>query len=170
MLIEENAWHVEACSFALTEEQARAVLNAADDGELMSAIEEIEESWDASNLAACDKAWDAMHRCLTDGQLGDGNGDYPLNHVVLGPRQLHKGEHYIVSFVSPEQVRDVAAALEPITEEWLGERYRTLVPRDYAPGYGEDDLAYTWDWFRGVRELYGNAASQRRAVIFTVDQ
>jgi Domain of unknown function (DUF1877) len=118
----------------------------------------------------CDKAWDAMHRCLTDGRLEDGNGDYPLNHVVLGPRQLHKGPHNIVSFVSPEQVRDVAAALEPITPEWFRDRYRTIVPSDYAPGYGEEDLEYTWDWFDGVRALYASAATQGRAVIFTVDQ
>ena len=156
--------------FALDGQQTEAVLNASDDDQLMRVIETIETAWDAANLAECDKAWDAMHRCLTNGRLEDGGGEYPFNHVVLGPRQLHKGDDYIVSFVSATQAADVAAALEPITLDWFQERYRTLVPRDYAPVYGEEDLAYTWAWFEPVRELYAQATREKRAVIFTVDQ
>jgi hypothetical protein len=156
--------------FAISDEQAQALLGAASDEHVRRVVEEIEEAWDDRNLAECDKAWDALHRCLTDGRLEDGNGEYPFNHVVLGPRQLHRGQDYIVSFVSPAQVRDVAAALEPITRDWFETRYRTIVPADYALEYGEEDLEYTWDWFGGVRELYASAASQGRAVIFTVDQ
>ena len=33
---------------------------------------------------------------------------------------------------------------------------------------GELDFEYTWDWFENVRELYRKAATQGRAVIFTV--
>jgi hypothetical protein len=33
-----------------------------------------------------------------------------------------------------------------------------------------DDLAYTWDWFQGVRDLWRGVATSGRAVIFTVDQ
>jgi len=84
------------------------------------------------HVAACDKSWDALHRLLTDGELGCGNGRYPWSHVVLGPKQLHEADDYFISFVSPEQVRDVAAALQPITRESFAERYRTIVPRDYV--------------------------------------
>ncbi|GMR23537.1 MAG: hypothetical protein BMS9Abin37_1977 [Acidobacteriota bacterium] len=52
--------------FAITAEQAEALLAAADDKQLMEVVEDIEELWDKENLAECDKAWDAMHRCLTD--------------------------------------------------------------------------------------------------------
>jgi hypothetical protein len=121
-------------------------------------------------LAECDKAWDALHRCLTDGKLEYGNGPYPLNHCVLSPQQLHRGDDYIISLVSPKNVQEVAGALKDVTIEWFQQQYRTVVPKDYAFEYGEEDLEYTWDWFQGVRDLYIKAAERGRAVIFTVDQ
>lgn len=156
--------------FAVTAEQADALLAAGGDEAVMEQVEAIEQGWDTDNLAECDKAWDALHRALTDGRLEYGNGSYPLSHCVLGPRQLHRGDDYIVSFVSARQAAEVAAALDALTEPWFEERYRTVVPRDYAPEYGEEDLRYTWDWFQAVRELYGKAARRGRAVIFTVGQ
>ena len=86
------------------------------------------------------------------------------------PRQLHEGNSYMVSLVSPEEAKAVAEALRPITAEWFHERYVTVVPKDYAPEYGSEDLEYTWSWFQGVRELYEKAAERGRAVLFTVDQ
>jgi hypothetical protein len=156
--------------FAITAEQQGKLLEAEDDEALMTVIETIEEAWDAEHLTECDKSWDAMHRTLTNGRLDNGNGDYPLSHCVLGPRQLHKGDDYIVSLVEPSEVRDVSRALERVTEEWFLDRYRSLVPRDYALEYGEIDMRYTWDWFQAVRELYRRAAAEQRAVLFTVDQ
>ena len=51
-----------------------------------------------------------------------------------------------------------------------GYRYRTLVPNDYAPEYGDEDLEYTWEWFQSVRELYRKAAERGRFALFKVDQ
>ena len=119
--------------FALTSEQAESLLAARGDEEVLVAVEAIEEAWDEDNLAECDKSWDALHRLFTNGALECGNGSYPWSHVVLGPKQLHEADDYFVSFVSAEQVRDVVAALQPITREWFAERYRTVVPSDYAP-------------------------------------
>jgi hypothetical protein len=140
--------------FAITSEQASAFQDAPDDDALMELVEEVEEAWDEDNLAECDKAWDAMHRLLTDGTLEVGNGSEPLCHCVLGPNQLHDGDEYIVSLVAPEKVKQVALALAEITQTSFAERYRTVVPRDYAPEYGDEDLEYTWENFRSVRELY----------------
>jgi len=156
--------------FAITHEQANRLLAADGDEALMVLIEEIEKTWDADNLAESDKAWDAMHRCLTDGRLEYGNGPYPWSYCVLGPRQLHEGDGYIVSLVSPEEVKAVAESLESITAEWFRDRYARVVPKDYAPEYGSEDLEYTWSWFQNVRELYRKAAARGRAVIFTVEQ
>src|SRR5688572_21515235 len=103
--------------FSVAPEQAAALCNADGDEQLMELIEAIEEAWDKEHLAQCDKAWDAMHRCLTDGRLEYGNGSYPLSHAVLSPRQLHEGDDYIVSVVLPNEVRDVSAALQGITED-----------------------------------------------------
>ncbi len=156
--------------FAITVEEVQAVLGATDDEQLMVVIERIEENCDENRLAECDKAWDAMHRALTDGRLEYGNGPYPLNQVVLGSRPLHRGDDFIVCYVAPEQVREVAKALQSVTAEWFEKQYWNVVPKEYAPDYGGQDLAYTWQWLQKVRGLYVNASKQGRAVIFTVDQ
>ena len=112
-----------------------------------------------------------IHRCLTDGSLLYESGEYPLNHVICGGRQLHQGEEYTVSLVTPEQVRDISAALAPLTEDWMRERYFSLLKADSYDGeIGDEDFGYTWTWFESVRDLYRKAAASGRAVIFTVDQ
>jgi len=157
--------------FAVTSEQLARLLAASDDDGLMEVIEQIEDAWDKDYLAESDKAWEAIHRCLTDGSLLYESGEYPLNHVICGGRQLHQGEEYTVSLVMPEQVRDVSAAIDPLTEQWMRERYFSLLkPDSYDGKIGDEDFHYTWTWFENVRDLYRKAAAGGRAVIFTVDQ
>src|SRR5262245_2036429 len=118
----------------------------------MAIVEEIEEAWNEDFLAESDKAWDAMHRCLTDGSLMYETGEYPLNHVICGGRQLYDGDDCTVSLVTPEQVKDVAAALASVTKPWLRDRYFSLLnPEEYDGEVGEEDFEYTWDWFENVR-------------------
>jgi hypothetical protein len=156
--------------FAITPQQAARLQATRDDDSLMSLLDEIEEAWDADNLAECDKAWDAMHRLLTDGNLAFGNGPEPLRHCVLGPAQLHRGENYIASLVAPAKVKDISAALSGITKPAFDDRYRSIVPPTYAPEYGDEDRDYTWSWFQAVRDLYRKAAERNRFVLFTVGQ
>ncbi|UBF23852.1 YfbM family protein [Kovacikia minuta CCNUW1] len=154
--------------FALTNSQTEAVLAAQNDAELMSVIEEVEEEWNEEYLAQSDKAWNAIHRCLTDGSLLYESGQYPLNHCICGGRQLYNGEDYTVSFVSAVQVKDVVAALSQINQHWMQERYFTLPQNDYGI-LCNDDFQYIWKWFQEVRQLYKKASIKGRAVIFTVD-
>ena len=158
--------------FAITSEQLGSVLAASNDDDLMKVIERIETAWDEENLAQSDKAWDAIHRCLTDDVSGEGSdGEYPLNHVICGGRPLHRGEEYIVSLVTPEQVREVSTAIDPVAEHWMRERYFSLLKPDRHDGeVDEVDFQYTWTWFENIRDLYRKAAGSGRAVIFTVDQ
>jgi hypothetical protein len=136
----------------------------------MEIVERVEEAWDGEHLAETDKAWDAMHRALSDGTLDVEAGERPLSLAILGGRHLHEGDDYLVALVSAAEVREVAAALAKIDEAAFRERYLRLVPKDYAPEYGEEDLEYTWSNFRDVASLYERAASEGMAVIFTVDQ
>lgn len=155
--------------FALTETQSEAILAAKDDNELLSVIEAIENEWNEEYLAQSDKAWDAIHRCLTDGYLLYENGTYPLNLCICGGQQLYRGEDYTISFVSKEQVKDVAAALNDITKIWFRERYFTIPKDDYDGELYENDFKYTWEWFQEVKRLYCKASIENRSVIFTVD-
>lgn len=155
--------------FALTGEQLTALLAAEDDDDRRQVLADVEEAWDTEHLAECDKSWDALHRALGDGTLTPGAGAYPLDHCVLGPVQLLDDEDDVVSLVTPAAVVDVARALEALTEEGFARLYRTVVPPDYAPEYGDEDLGYSWDWFQEIRELYRRAAQEGRAVVFSVN-
>lgn len=156
--------------FALTGDQVAQLVAAREDAEVMRVVEQIEEEWDPDWLAEMDKAWDALHRCLTDGTLRFDGGEYPLSHAVLGGRPLHDGDDYIVSLVDADQVRDVAEALSELDETWLRGRFLALDPDDGVGPMDEGGFRYVRWYFRELRALYSNAAKAGRSVIFTVDQ
>jgi len=156
--------------FAVTPAQAKALLAAKSDRKLMDLVEEIEKAWLEPFVIETDKAWDAMHRCLTDGSLLYVSGEYPLNHCICGGRQLFRGRDYTVSFVSASQVKDVAAALGKITKAWMRKRYDRIDPEEYDEvEMGDEDFSYTWENFLDLRRFYKKAAEAGRAIIFTVD-
>ena len=157
--------------FALNEVQYKRVISARSDNELVDIIQEdIEEAWDEDWLHETDKAWDAIHRCLTDGKLSFDNGKSPLSTVVIGGNNLYKGDDYIISLVPPENVRSVAELLASIDKAKLKEGYELIDQSDYDGEIGEEDFEYTWEWFKGLPKLFSKAAEAGRAVIFTVDQ
>ena len=156
--------------FAVTVAQARALVAAKSDRVLMSLIEQIEEAWEKPFVVESDKAWDAIHRCLTDGTLLYESGEYPLNLCICGGRQLFRGRGYTVSFVSARKVKDVAKALVKVTKVWMHRRYSLIDSNEYNEvEMGEEDFGYTWENFLDVRRFYKKAAEADRAVIFTVD-
>jgi hypothetical protein len=160
--------------FALTEQEAAHLRSLPDDQSRLDHLQEvIEETYFGEHpelKAECDKSWDAMHRTLADGQLSWDGGEYPLNHVVLGGEPLYTKSDYIISLKTPQQVRDIAAALPAVTEAEFRRRYFAVDAESYGFPLSEEDFAYTWDWFQGVRELYLRAAKEGRFVLFTADQ
>jgi hypothetical protein len=156
--------------FAVTAAQARALVAAKSDRALLALVEQLEEAWEKPFVVESDKAWDAIHRCLTDGSLLYVSGEYPLNLCICGGRQLYRGRAYTVSLVSARQVPDVAAALGKITKAWMRRRYFRLDSEEYNEvEIGDEDFSYTWEGFLDVRRFYRRAAAAGRAVIFTVD-
>jgi Domain of unknown function (DUF1877) len=103
--------------FAVDSGMESHLLTSQSDVDLVGILEENEETCDLD--FATDKAWDALHRCLSDGTLWSEGGAYPLSHVVLGGRQLHEGEERIVAYVSGDKVADIAAALVPVDRAWF---------------------------------------------------
>lgn len=157
--------------FALTSEQYNKVCECNSDDELIELIqEEIEEEWDENWLRETDKAWDAIHRSLTDGKLEWDNGLFPLNAVIIGGKQLYNGEDYIISLVTPEQVKSIAGAISSIDKATLKKGYEKIKQVDYDGEIGELDFEYTWEWFKDLPSLYEKAAQSNRAIIFSVDQ
>jgi hypothetical protein len=149
--------------FAITKEEAERLRSArGNDADVLSIVQdEIEEAWDESFLCETDKAWDAIHRCLTNRKLSFDQSEFPRNLCILGGEQLHAGGDYIISLLTPAQVKEVADALQ---------QYLKIDQQEYGFTFGEEDFDYTWDYFERVRDFYLKAASENRWTIFTVDQ
>ena len=121
-------------------------------------------------LAQTDKAWDAIHRALTDGKLGWDNGDYPLNHVILGGELLYTADDYIMTLKTPAQVREISAALRDLTENDFRKNYHAIDADNHGFPVGAEDFDYTWCLFQPLREFYDRAATAGRYVLFTAEQ
>ncbi len=73
--------------FAIEPDEAARLLTAASDDEVLAIVQdEIEERWDEAWLVQLDKAWDAIHHCLSDGTLNLNAGSRPRSLAVLGGR------------------------------------------------------------------------------------
>lgn len=174
--------------FALTSEQLAGLTSQPDDKRRVEYLQEaIEDPWDEPFTQESDKAWDAIHRCLgefppdipwfypVDPEHGpyalpEEHGTYPLKLCVLGGKRLTDDEsNYIIRLIEPQQVVDIAAALQPIDENGLRERYVKYC-KDAYPEYGEEDFGYTWYWFEQVRDFFRRMAGNGRSVIFTASQ
>jgi len=155
--------------FALTSDQVQGLLRARTDAKRREFVEQTEEAWEKGFVCETDKAWDAIHRCLTDGELLYENGEYPLNHCICGGRQLFRGRGSTLSFVTAEQVVDVATAMKPISRPWLWKRYQAIDPDDYEFDVSPEDFEYVWENFKDLRAFYQRAAKAGRAVLFSCD-
>ena len=159
--------------FALTDEQRVKLLNLKSDEERIDYVtEDIEEDWDKEYAQETDKAWDAIHRCLTEQppntpELDADCGEYPLKVCIFGGRPLIPNEAGTIRLIEANEVSDLAQALDPITKEWFAEKYSTHCKGAW-PEYGKEDFGYTWDWFCKLRDFFRRAATAQRAVIFTV--
>lgn len=131
--------------------------------------EYIEQRWDEDWLCEIDKAWDAIHRCLSDGTL-DPRPDQPLDGAILGGQSLYSGEDYIICYKPALDVKRIAEAVALISDDQMGERYDALDEDEYGFPKSDEDRRYTVQWFSGVREFYQKAATAGRPVVFSVDQ
>ena len=135
--------------FALTPDETARLESASDNDEVMEVIEEVEDRWDREWLVETDKAWDAIHRCLTDGTLS--YGWTHLHKCMLGGDNLHDGDNYIVNLLDPAEVKEVAAAIRAFDETRMRTNYFTIDPDDYGFPPTEEDFQYTWQNFQDLR-------------------
>jgi hypothetical protein len=157
--------------FAIEEEAAVRLLGATDDEAVLEIIqEEIEETWDEAWLYESDKAWDAIHRCLSDGTLDPDAGNYPLRLAVLNGRQLYQETDYIISLLTPSEVSDVAGALLQMDEISFKAGYDAIDEQDYGCPKDTEDWLHTWEYFQGLIPFFQKAAQAGRYVVFSVDQ
>jgi hypothetical protein len=117
-----------------------------------------------------DKAWDAIHRCLTDGTLEE--GDTPGHLCVLGTTDyfwvvLDDGQvDWIVNLLDPNEVREAAAAIRGIDRSELRQRYEGMDAASYQFEKSEEDFEYVWSWFRHLQAFFQRAEDAGRWVVF----
>ena len=155
--------------FAISYEQAMKLLKCKSDEELVEMVqEEIEEVSTEENSFQTDKAWDPIHRCLSNGTLDVRQGTRPLNQAVLGGNILNKEADTVVVLLTPTEVSQVAEALAAVTEEWMKKKYFDQKFPDYAGEKSQEDWEYTWGSFDGMPAFFANAAARKQHVLFTV--
>jgi hypothetical protein len=157
--------------FALTDEQRTQLLSIVESqGDVIGFIQEdIEENWDADWLCETDKAWDAIHRCLTGGTLSEGDST-PFHWCILNGSQMYIGDDYIVSFVDAPNVKLVSEAIGTLTASDFRTRYEAIDQSDYGVQLSDEDFGYTWEYFMALRDLFKRASAAGRSMLFSVDQ
>ena len=156
--------------FALTTAQrARLRRLRGDDEAILEFMAGVEDAWDARWLCETDKAWEAIHRALTDGKLTFVGAERhaPLGLAILGGESLVEDEDETVMLLPARRVPPLARALAALTEAEFRERYARRC-RGYAPEFGDDDCAYAWEHLVALRVFFARVARARRAVVFTV--
>jgi hypothetical protein len=118
----------------------------------------------------CHMAWDAIHRCLTDGSLDPEGGDFPLNHCVLGGRRLHKGDGFEAVLIRPDIVPYVADATNEVRLGEFRDQFFELDPEDYQRPIEDKEFDRIWATFRQLQSFFEYAAAERVAVLFTVER
>lgn len=159
---------VRGVHFALTEEESSRLMDTpgSTDDMVMAFAEEIENRWDKDWLQETDKAWDAIHRCLTDGKLE--YGDEPFHMCVLAhDNLLEDDDGHTVCHADADEVKQVEVAIAGIDEAEMRRRYDAIDPKEYGFPLTDDDFEYTWHWFVKLQEFFRKAAAHDRAVMFT---
>ncbi len=162
--------------FVLTSDQRENLLARADDSARLDYVQEhIEEAWDRDNAYETDKAWYAIHCCLTGTQrsrwpeVDTLAGAYPLNQCFLGARSLYEGRDYVINLIEPATLRDLNASLAQVDREWLMEAYMKHEPRPWPVSNDAEDFEYTWEYFQGLKSFLLQKQETGRSLIFTVD-
>jgi hypothetical protein len=114
------------------------------------------------------KAWDGVHFLLT----GDVSaGATPLANAVLGGQEIGPDLGYgPARFLTPEQVREVAAALASITPQEFEKRFNwTAMEKGEIYAVHEDGAEWLRDAFERMQEYYQAAAAQGNAMLLFLD-
>ena len=135
---------------------------------LFSFMELIMRGRDKKWLQLTDKAWEAIHRCLADGTFDYRWSADPLYNCILSGDNLYEGqpETWYVTELNPQEVKEVAAAIKPITKGDMRRRYFAIDPKEYGFPLSEEDFQYTWHWFVPLRAFYQRAAGDERGALF----
>ena len=116
--------------------------------------------------------WDAIHYLLSEDrrQRGENCDSDWVKRAVNGSSLLNSAPHSELYYVPPEEVKDIRAKFEPISEENFSEHWNA--PAMYKAGVYKihaDDGSYKlddiWEDFEKLREFYRDAATSGDGVL-----
>jgi hypothetical protein len=117
------------------------------------------------------KDWQVLLCCLTNGTFDPKGGSYPLNKCFFGGKLLVR-EGSIVNLVMPEEVSDVADALDSIDRADFRVRYTRLPEGGFRSQNWAREEEYQYDlWIKlnKLRRFYRRAAGAGQAILFYTD-
>lgn len=160
--------------YGLTDAEVAKLRSYEYDSERLDYLyEDLEENFWSDHpefVAETDKAWDGIHRALTDGHLDYGQGVYPLSHVIMGGERLYFSDDHIMVLKSRKEVQDAADALRAVTKDTFRAGYFRIDTEECGYRIDEEDFDYTWHWFEKLREFWVRAADGGRFVLFSASQ
>ncbi len=122
-------------------------------------------------LSHIDKAWDGIIFLLT-GQNMENANNHPLTRVLFSGQVIDEEQdlgygpgHYL----TPEQVKELHAAIAAITAEELAKRYdpKKMTELEVYPSIWENEyeLEYLAEYFKKVQEVYAEASKNDEGII-----
>jgi hypothetical protein len=155
---------------ALGREHAKRLFGIKDDQEILKFLEELKASPEmkkSGRLLDSGTAWDALHRCLTEGELDPAGGDFPLNHAVLGGKRLYQGSDYVAVLIRPDMTRFISDALDEVDEADFRKKFFALNRDSYKQPLGEKEFTQHWIMLQDLQVFFEAAADNLEAVVFT---
>lgn len=155
---------------ALDREHAKELFGIKEDAALRKFLEDLRgraEMKKSGRVLDTGTTWDAIHRCLTEGELDPAGGEFPLNHAILGGKQLYKGTDSTAVLVRPDMTRFIAAALGEFDEEGVRPKFFALAGGSYTQPVDEKHFMQTWRMIQDLQIFFDAAAENLEAVVFT---
>lgn len=163
----------EAAYIVLMRDDSKQLFAQKEDEAVRKTVENLRQSpkhRENGLLLECGADWDPIHRALTEGKLDPDDGEFPLDHCVLGGRQLHAGEGFDAILIRPDVVPHVAEALHELRRETFFENYMAIDPVDYGKEPTEAEADRVWGTLKLIRQMFEDAANEHAAVVFTVER
>lgn len=157
----------------LTREDAKQLFAQKEDEAIRKFVEQLRQSpkqRDIGLVLECGCDWDPIHRALTEGKLDPDDGEFPLDHCVLGGRQLHSGDGFDAILIRPDVAPHVAGALNDLRRAEFVEKYMAIAPADYGKEPSEPEADRVWSTLKLIRQMFDDAAIEHAAVVFTAER
>jgi hypothetical protein len=155
---------------ALAREHAKTLFGIKEDVSLRKFLDDLKSRPDikkSGRVLEMAALWDPIHRCLTEGELDPAAGDFPLNHAVLGGKQLHQATDYTAVLIRPDMIRFIADALEELEEGDTRKKFFALSSTSYKAALDEKRFMEMWLKIQDLKVFFQAAAENMEAVVFT---